>query len=80
MKTLPNATIRLHLKLQGATGGLIRLDRMNAIEANLDIVMNGNNERRMHTAMEIGIVNEGERRKRVEEGPNHEGSYQVEEA
>ena len=41
---------------------------MTAIEAKLDVVMNklGNNERRIH------IVHE--------EGLNHEGSYQVEEA
>ena len=38
------------------------------------------NERRMHTAIEVGVVDGGERRKSVEEGPNHEGSYQVEEA
>ena len=55
---------------------------MIAIEAKLDAVMNklGNNERRMHTAHEVGAVYEGERRKSVEEGLNHEGSYQVEEA
>ena len=48
--------------------GLIGLNHMTAIEAKLDAVMNklGNNERRMHTIHE--------------EGPNHEGSYQVEEA
>ena len=40
--------------------GLIRLDRMIAIEAKLDAVMNklGNNERRMHTAREGGVVEE----------------------
>ena len=55
---------------------------MTTIEAKLDVVMNklGRNERRMHTAHEVGVVNKGERRKSVEEGPNHEGSYQVEEA
>ena len=55
---------------------------MIAIEAKVDVVMNklGRNERKMHTAHEMGAVNEGERRKSVEEGPNHEGSYQVEEA
>ena len=40
----------------------------------------GNNERRIHTALEVGTVDEGERRKSVEEGSNHEGPYQVEEA
>ena len=40
----------------------------------------GNNERRMHTALEVGIVNEREKINSAEEGPTHEGSYQVEEA
>ena len=61
---------------------LIELNCMTAIEAKLDVVMNklGRNERRMHTALEVGIVDEGERRKSAEEGSNHEGPYQVEEA
>ena len=55
---------------------------MTAIKVKLDAVMNklGSNERRMHTAHEVGAVDEGERRKSVEEGSNHKGSYQVEEA
>ena len=55
---------------------------MTAIEAKLDAMMNklGSNERRMHTTHEVGAVDEGERIKSAEEGPNHEGSYQVEEA
>ena len=38
--------------------GLIGLDRMTTIEVKLDAVMNklGNNERRMHTAHEVGAV------------------------
>ena len=50
---------------------------MIAIEAKLDAVMNklGNNERIMHTALEVGAVDGAERRKSVEEGLNHEGSY-----
>ena len=40
----------------------------------------GNNERRMHTTLEVGTVDEREKRNSVEEGPTHEGSYQVEEA
>ena len=61
-------------RLKGS--GVIELNRMTAIEAKLDSLMNkmGNNERRMHNALEVGIVNEGERRNSVEEGP-----YQVEE-
>ena len=34
----------------------------------------------MHTALQVGPVDEGERRKSAEEGSNHEGLYQVEEA
>ena len=40
----------------------------------------GNNERIMHSGLEVGIVDEGERRKTTEEGSNHEGPYQVEKA
>ena len=60
--------------------GLIRLDRMTAIEARLDAVMNklGNNEKRMHTAHEVGAVKEGIRSSA--EGPVKEELYQVEEA
>ena len=65
-------------RLRGS--GLIELNRITAIEAKLDAVMNklGSNERRKHTALEVRAVDEGERRKSVEEGPNHEGSYQEE--
>ena len=43
--------------------GLIELNRMTTIEAKLDTLMNkpGSNERRMHTAHEVGVVNEGTR-------------------
>ena len=43
--------------------GLIGLDRNTAIEAKLDAVMNklSSNERRMHTAHEVGAVREGRR-------------------
>ena len=42
----------------------IRLDKMIAIEAKLDVVMNklGSNERRIHTAHEVGAVEERNRR------------------
>ena len=67
-------------RLKGSS--VIELSQMIAIEAELDALMNkmGNNERRMLTALEVGIVDEGERRKSVEEGSNHKGPYQVEEA
>ena len=59
-------------RLRGS--GLIELNRMTTIEAKLDAMMNklGSNGRRMHTTHEVGAVDEGERRKSVEEGPNHE--------
>ena len=62
--------------------GVIELNRMTTIEAKLDTLMNklGNNERRMHNTLEVGIVDEGEKRKSVDEALTHEGPYQVEEA
>ena len=58
---------------------LIGLDRMTTIEAKLDAVMNklGNNERRMHTAHEVGAI-EGRIRRSVKELVGEE-PYQVEE-
>ena len=46
-------------KIRG--NGLIRLDRTIAIEAKLGAVMNklSSNERRMHTAYEVGAMTEG---------------------
>ena len=76
----PSEALGSSSRLRGS--GLIELNCMTAIKVKLDAVMNklGNNERRMHTAHELGAVDEGERRKSAEEGPNHEGSYQVEKA
>ena len=64
-------------KLRGS--GLIELNRMIAIEPKLDAVMNklGSNERRMHTAHEVGAVNKGTRSSA--EGPVEEEPYQVDE-
>ena len=58
---------------------LIGLYRMKVIEAKLDAVMNklGNNEKRMHTAHEVGAVKEGMRNN--VKGPVKEEPYQVEE-
>ena len=41
---------------------MIELNRMTAIEAKLDALMNklGNEERRMHSAHEVGTVEENE--------------------
>ena len=59
--------------------GLLRLDRMTAIDAKLEAVMNklGNNERRMHTAYEVGTLEE--RIRRSAEGLVDEEPYQVQE-
>ena len=67
-------------KLKGS--GVIELNQMTAIEAKLDALMNkfGNNERRMHTTLEVGTIDEREKKNSAEEGLIHEGSYQAEEA
>ena len=59
--------------------GLIRLDRTTAIEAKLDVVMNrlGRNEKRMHSAHEVGAMREG--RSNSVEGYKEEEPYEVEE-
>ena len=83
MKTLykaPSEASGSSSRLNGS--GVIELNRMTAIKAKLDALMNkvGNNERRMHIALEVGTVDEGERIKIAKEGSNHEGPYYVEEA
>ena len=62
--------------------GVIELNIMVTIEAKLDALMNklGNQERRMHLAHEVRIVEESEQNSSVEERLVHEGPYQVEEA
>ena len=62
--------------------GVIDFNRMTTIEAKLDTLMNklGNNERRTHTTLEVGTIDEGGKRKSVDEGLTHDGSYQVREA
>ena len=59
--------------------GLIGFDRMTVIEVKLEEVLNklGSNERRMHTAHEVGAVEE--RIRRSAEGLVDEEPYQVEE-
>ena len=61
---------------------MLELNRMTAIEAKLDALMRkmGNHERRMHSANEVGTVDENERRNSAKEGLAHEGPYHVEEA
>ena len=58
------------------------MNRMSAIEAKLDTLMNkmGNQERRMHSAHEVGPIERNEQKSNTAEGLGHEGPYQVEEA
>ena len=62
--------------------GMLELNRMTAIEAKLDALIRkmGNQERIMHSANEVEIDDENEKRNSVEEGLAREGPYQVEEA
>ena len=73
----PSETSGSSSRLKG--NGLIGLDRMTSIEAKLDEVMKilGNNERRMHTALEVGAVEERIRRSAA--GLVDEEPYQVKE-
>ena len=73
----PSEALGSSSRLKG--NGLIWLDRMTAIEAKLDTVMNKmrSSERRMHTAHELGAVEERSRRS-VEELVGEE-PYQIEE-
>ena len=61
---------------------MIELNRMTAIEAKLDALMNkmGNQDRRMHSTHEVGIVDRNEQKSSADEGLAHEGPYHVEEA
>ena len=61
--------------------GLIELYKMTAMEAKLDAIMHklGNQEKRMHSAHEIGAM-ERDGIRRSAEGPIDEDPYQVEEA
>ena len=56
---------------------MIELNRMTAIEAKLDALMNkmGN-----HDSHEVGIINGNEQKSSADEGSAHEDPYQVEEA
>ena len=75
MQKAPSEASRSSSRLKGS--GVIELNRMTSIEAKLDELMNelGNNERRMHTTLEVGTIDEGEKINNVDEGLTHEGSY-----
>ena len=61
---------------------MIELNRKTAIEEKLDALMNkmGNQDRRMHSALEVGTVERNEQKSSAEEGLAHEGPHQVGEA
>ena len=61
--------------------GVIELNKMNSMEVKLDAIMHrlGNQEKRMHSAHEIRVVERDGIRSSVE-GPIDENPYQVEEA
>ena len=73
----PSESLGSNNRMRG--NGLIGLDRTTTIEAKLDVVMNelSSNEKRMHTAHEVGAVREG--RRNNAEGYEEEEPYQVEE-
>ena len=75
MQKAPSEASRSSSRLKGS--GVIELNRMTSIEAKLDELMNelGNNDRRMHTTLEVGTIDEGEKINSVDEGLTHEGSY-----
>ena len=60
---------------------MIELNKMTAIEAKLDTIMNiiNSQERRSHSVNEVGIVNDVEQNNVVDQGLARQGPYQVEE-
>ena len=75
----PSKSPRSNNKIRG--GGVIELNKMTAMEAKLDVIMHrmDKQEKRLHSAHEIGAV-ERDRIRRSVEGPSEEDPYQVEEA
>ena len=76
----PSETLGNSSTLRG--GGVIKMNRMTAIEAKLYALRNklGNQDGRMHSVHEVGIVEGSEQKSIIDEGFSHEGPYQVEEA
>ena len=84
IEELAKNNYRAPFEASGSSGrvrrGVIELNKMTTIEAKLDAIMNrlNNEERRNHSAHEVGIVEDAE--KKNEEGLAHEGPYNMEEA
>ena len=75
----PIETSRNNSRVKG--GGMLELNNMTAIEANLDVIMSkmSTQERRSHSANTVGIER-GEHKYMIDEALAYEGPYQVEEA
>ena len=75
----PSEASRSNNKLRG---GVIKLNRITAIEAKLDALMTrlSNQERRVHKTHEVGNVEGSENKCIADERLAHVGPYQVEEA
>ena len=60
---------------------MIELNKMTAIKAKLDAIMNrmNNRERRSHSVNEVGIVHRVKKNRVVDQGLAQENAYQVEE-
>ena len=74
----PSETSGNSRRLKGS--GVINLNKMIAIEANLEINKMGNQDRRMHSTHDVGIVERNEQNSSADERLAHEGPYRVEEA
>ena len=76
----PSETLASSNRLKGSR--VIDLNRMTAIEAKLDALMNklGNQDRRMDSAHEVGTMEGNEQKYSDDEGLAHEVPYQFEEA
>ena len=76
----PSETLGSSRRLKGS--GVIEMNRMTAIEAKLDALMNKlrNQDRRMHSTHKLGTVEGNEQNSSADEGLAHESPYQVKEA
>ena len=85
IKELEKSNYRAPSKASGCSsklrGGVIEMNKMSAIEAKLDTIMNkmSNQERRGHSCNEVGIIEVVKHKCVADEGLAHEGPYQVEE-
>ena len=62
--------------LFGRTGGVIELNKMAGVEANLNVIMNrmNNQKRRIHPVNEVGTVHGAEQNRAADQGLAQEGA------